>query len=471
MNESLVTILYLAASVLFILSLAGLARQETARRGNLLGIIGMALALFATAASPGFANITPLLLLAAALIPGALIGAGLAKRVQMTAMPQLVAILHSFVGAAAVLVAIATYLGPQRTLTAAEEQIHLAEIYIGLCIGSLTFTGSLVAFAKLQGLLSGSPLLLPARHLLNLLLLAVLVWLAVWFHGASPADGAGIVPLLIATAVAGILGVHSVMAIGGADMPVVVSMLNSYSGWAAAAAGFMLENDLLIITGALVGSSGAILSYVMCRGMNRSFLSVILGGFGAQEGSAPAPGSTPAGEVRSIDVAKAAEHMRQAKRVVIVPGYGLAAAQAQHGLSRVTEILRERGAHVRFAIHPVAGRLPGHMNVLLAEANVPYDIVHEMEEINHALHETDLVLVIGANDIVNPSAQDDPASPIAGMPVLEVWKSRTVIVLKRGMASGYAGVDNPLFYRENTVLLFGDAKVNVDALLAAIRSE
>jgi NAD(P) transhydrogenase subunit beta len=463
MPDSLAIVAYLVASVLFIMSLGGLGRQETARRGNVLGMIGMAIALLATAVRPSFSGYY---VLAAAVGPGAIIGAVLARRVQMTAMPQLVAILHSFVGAAAVLVGIATYLGPQREMTPAEHQIHLAEIFIGICIGALTFTGSVVAFLKLQGLLSGAPLLLPARHFLNLLMILALVWLGVWFH--QKPIGEGLLPLLLATALAGILGVHSVMAIGGADMPVVVSMLNSYSGWAAAAAGFMLENDLLIITGALVGSSGAILSYVMCRGMNRSFFSVILGGFGAQEGAAPAAGAQPAGEVRSIDVAKAVEHMHEAKNIVIVPGYGLAVAQAQHALSSVTELLRARGARVRFAIHPVAGRLPGHMNVLLAEANVPYDIVHEMEEINDGLPDTDLVLVIGANDIVNPSAQDDPSSPIAGMPVLEVWKSRTVIVMKRGMASGYAGVDNPLFYRENTRLLFGDAKKNVDALLAAM---
>jgi NAD(P) transhydrogenase subunit beta len=467
MSESLVNVAYLVASVLFMLSLGGLSRQETSRRGNVLGMIGMAIALLATAASPKFGGYG---ILAAAVAPGAIIGIVLAKRVQMTAMPQLVAMLHSFVGAAAVLVAIATYLGHQDKMTNAEEQIHLAEIYVGLCIGALTFTGSIIAFAKLQGMMSGAPLLLPARHLLNLAMVIGLVVLGVWFHQKPLEEGQGLLPLLLATALAGVLGVHLVMAIGGADMPVVVSMLNSYSGWAAAAAGFMLSNDLLIITGALVGSSGAILSFVMCRGMNRSFISVIMGGFGAQEGAAPVGGTKTAGDVRSIDVPKAIELMNDAKSIVIVPGYGLAVAQAQHALSRVTEILRERGKTVRFAIHPVAGRLPGHMNVLLAEANVPYDIVLEMDEINGSLPETDLVLVIGANDIVNPSAQEDPTSPIAGMPVLEVWKSRSVIVMKRGMASGYAGVDNPLFYKENTSLLFGDAKKNVDALLAALNT-
>ncbi|MCC6428445.1 MAG: NAD(P)(+) transhydrogenase (Re/Si-specific) subunit beta [Phycisphaerales bacterium] len=467
MPQTLVTVAYIAASALFILSLGGLSRQESARRGNILGIVGMLIALGTSIASLGSAwTAQGIIALAAALVPGVAVGAVIARRVQMTAMPQLVAILHSFVGAAAVLVGIATYLGEHRPMNEAEMLIHLVEIFAGVCIGSITFTGSVIAFAKLQGTLSGKPLILPARHAINLVMLAVTVWLGIWF---CRADGhAGLTPLLIAVAITGILGVHFVMAIGGADMPVVVSMLNSYSGWAAAAAGFMLENDLLIITGALVGSSGAILSYVMCRGMNRSFISVIMGGFGAQEGSAPA-GGTPAGEVRSVDVPRTVEMLRHARSIVIVPGYGLAVAQAQHGLAEVTRILRDLGIQVRFAIHPVAGRLPGHMNVLLAEASVPYDIVHEMEEINHTLPETDLVLVIGANDIVNPSAEDDPASPIAGMPVLQVWKARTVIVMKRGMASGYAGVDNPLFYRQNTLLLFGDARKNVDSLLAALR--
>ena len=468
MNDNLFIVVYIAASALFILSLGGLSRQDSARRGNLLGIIGMLLALAATALRADFRDggASAYGMLAAALAPGALIGAVIARRVQMTNMPQLVAILHSFVGLAAVLVGIATYLGAHTGhMTPGEQTMHLLEIFIGVGIGSITFAGSVVAFAKLQGLLSGKPLILPARHVLNLILLGVTVWLGIWFHRAE--EGTALLPLLIATGVTAVLGLHSVLAIGGADMPVVVSMLNSYSGWAASAAGFMLNNDLLIITGALVGSSGAILSYVMCKGMNRSFVSVILGGFGTAEGSSPGA-TAPAGEVRSIDVPRAVELLQEAKNIVIVPGYGLAVAQAQHGLAEITRILRERGARVRFAIHPVAGRLPGHMNVLLAEANIPYDIVFEMEEINGSLPDTDLVLVIGANDIVNPAAQEDPASPIAGMPVLEVWKSRTVIVMKRGMASGYAGVDNPLFYRENTVLLFGDARKTVDALLATL---
>jgi H+-translocating NAD(P) transhydrogenase subunit beta len=464
MPETLRAISYIAASALFIMSLGGLSNQETARRGNWFGIVGMIIALVATAFRRDASGYG---LLIATLIGGAAIGAVLAARVKMTAMPQLVAILHSFVGLAAVLVGIATYLDPHAMrLIGAERSLHLVEIYLGVCIGSITFTGSVIAFGKLQGFISGNPVLIPGRHLINLALAAVVVWFAIQFHNSE--GSTGLWPLLIATTIAGIFGVHFVMAIGGADMPVVVSMLNSYSGWAAAAAGFMLANDLLIITGALVGSSGAILSFIMCRGMNRSFLSVILGGFGTQGGKAPAgPGLT--GEVRSVDATRTAEQLRSARKVVIVPGYGLAVAQAQHAISSVTQHLRDRGTHVRFAIHPVAGRLPGHMNVLLAEANVPYDIVHEMEEINDTLHEVDTVLVIGANDIVNPSAIEDPDSPIAGMPVLEVWKARTVIVMKRGMASGYAGVENPLFFRENTVMLFGDALKNVDLILAALR--
>jgi NAD(P) transhydrogenase subunit beta len=463
MRDSLVTIAYIAASALFILSLGGLSRQETARRGNFYGILGMLIALVATAFAIRDGNYV---LLAGALIPGGIIGALVASRVQMTAMPQLVAILHSFVGLAAVLVGFATYLGHHQ-VAEGEKFIHLAEIFIGVCIGSITFTGSVIAFAKLQGTLSGKPLLIPGRHFINLLMLAVTIALAVWFVRAPAPDGE--MPLLVATILTGILGVHFVLAIGGADMPVVVSMLNSYSGWAAAAAGFMLGNDLLIITGALVGSSGAILSYIMCRGMNRSFLNVMLGGFGTESGASPAAGEQPAGEVQSIDAEKAAEILSDARKIVIVPGYGLAVAQAQHALAEVVRLLREGNKDVSFAIHPVAGRLPGHMNVLLAEASVPYDIVFEMEEINDSFRETDLVLVIGANDIVNPSALDDPASPIAGMPVLHVWEARTVIVMKRSMASGYAGVDNPLFYRENTLMLFGDARKVVDAILSAMR--
>jgi NAD(P) transhydrogenase subunit beta len=388
----------------------------------------------------------------------------------MTAMPQLVAILHSFVGAAAVLVGVAITLDPAMQFAGTEALMHHIETFVGVFVGAVTFTGSVVAFGKLQGIIRSKPLLLPARHLLNLSAVAACVVLGYVF--VSGADGPPpLWPLAIATLLASLVGIHLVMAIGGADMPVVVSMLNSYSGWAAAAAGFMLSNDLLIITGALVGSSGAILSYIMCAAMNRSFLSVILGGFGADEGAAPASGAAPAGEVRSITAAETAQLLLQSRRVIIVPGYGMAVAQAQYPVYDVTRLLRDRGIDVRFAIHPVAGRLPGHMNVLLAEARVPYDIVIEMEEINHDFPETDVAIVIGANDIVNPSALDDPASPIFGMPILEVWKAKSCIVLKRGMASGYAGVENPLFYRDNTQMLFGDARTMMDAVLAEIRQD
>ncbi len=466
MQQSLITIAYIAASALFILSLGGLSQQETARRGNLYGILGMLIALVATAFGMRYGGLP---VLAGALAPGLVIGAILAARVQMTSMPQLVAALHSFVGLAAVLVGFATYLGPHEQMTSAEHNLHLAEIFIGVCIGSITFTGSVIAFLKLQGTIGGKPFLLPGRHLMNIVMVLVTVGLGVAFFMA-PEAATGQWPLLIATVVTGILGVHFIMAIGGADMPVVVSMLNSYSGWAAAAAGFMLSNDLLIITGALVGSSGAILSYIMCRGMNRSFVSVMLGGFGTEGGTAPAAGSQPQGEVHSIDAPGASELLQNAKKIIIVPGYGLAVAQAQHSLAEVCKMLKEKGVEVKFAIHPVAGRLPGHMNVLLAEANIPYDIVFEMDEVNDDFPSTDVAWVIGANDIVNPSAMDDPSSPIAGMPVLHVWEARDVIVMKRSMASGYAGVDNPLFYKDNTLMLFGDAKKVVDEILTAMRA-
>jgi NAD(P) transhydrogenase subunit beta len=400
------------------------------------------------------------------------IGAMLAARVEMTAMPQLVAILHSFVGAAAVLVGFASAVGPATGLSGVEARIHEIEIFVGIFVGAVTFTGSVIAFGKLQGVIRSKPLLLPGRHAFNIAMILACVYLATQFVGvAGEAGHPPAMPLILCTVLASLVGIHLVMAIGGADMPVVVSMLNSYSGWAASAAGFMLANDLLIITGALVGSSGAILSYIMCKAMNRSFLSVILGGFGAEEGAAPAGGAQPAGEVKSITAAETADLLRDAKRVIVVPGYGMAVAQAQYPLYEITKLLREKGAEVRFAIHPVAGRLPGHMNVLLAEAKVPYDIVLEMEEINHDFPETDVVIVIGANDIVNPGALDDPSSPIYGMPVLEVWKAKVSIVLKRGMASGYAGVENPLFYLDNTRMLFGDAKKTVDALLAELRTD
>jgi NAD(P) transhydrogenase subunit beta len=473
MKPELVTVAYIAASALFILSLGGLSNQETARKGNMYGMIGMVIALVATAAQ---ANVTGYGVLAGAVIPGALIGAFMASRVAMTSMPELVAILHSFVGLAAVLVGFATYLGPQPTMSAVELTIHEIEIYVGVFVGAITFTGSVIAFGKLRGKISGRPLMLPARHMINLGMVVATLMLGYQFlavgHGLDPSGmPVGFMPLAIMTGIAGLIGIHMVMAIGGADMPVVVSMLNSYSGWAAAAAGFMLSNDLLIVTGALVGSSGAILSYIMCRAMNRSFISVILGGFGT-DGGMPAKVGEGAlqGEVVSTDVPGVAAQLKAAKSVIIIPGYGMAVAQAQHSLSEIVKMLRGLGKKVRFAIHPVAGRLPGHMNVLLAEANVPYDIVLEMDEINEDFPETDIVLVIGANDIVNPGALDDPSSPIAGMPVLECWRAKVTVVMKRSMATGYAGVENPLFFKENTVMLFGDAKKNVDAMLTQLRS-
>ncbi len=462
--DTLVTIAYLAAGILFILSLGGLSAQSSARRGNLFGMLGMALAVGVTAFGPQAGNYGVLI---GALVIGGSIGAAMAARVEMTDMPQLVAMLHSFVGLAAVLVGFGGTLDPTKALVGVEATIHAVETFVGVFVGAVTFTGSIIAFGKLQGLIGSKPLLLPARHLLNLAALLACVFLGFLFVSAD--HGTALQPLIIASVIASLLGLHLVMAIGGADMPVVVSMLNSYSGWAAAAAGFMLENDLLIITGALVGSSGAILSYIMCHAMNRSFLSVILGGFGAEEGKAPAAGTQPAGEVKSITAEETAELLRDAKSVVVVPGYGMAVAQAQHPMYEVTKILRDKGANVRFAIHPVAGRLPGHMNVLLAEAKVPYDIVLEMEEINHDFPGTDVVIVCGANDIVNPGALDDPSSPIYGMPILEVWKAKTCIVMKRGMASGYAGVDNPLFYKDNTQMLFGDAKKTIDAVLSELK--
>ncbi|CAN5569729.1 Re/Si-specific NAD(P)(+) transhydrogenase subunit beta [soil metagenome] len=465
MQQSLITIAYIAASALFILSLGGLSQQETARRGNIYGIAGMIIALVATAVGM---NTGGLPILIGALVPGLVIGAIFAARVQMTSMPQLVAMLHSFVGMAAVLVGFATYLGPHETMTPGEHSLHIVEIFIGVCIGSITFTGSVVAFLKLQGTVGGKPLMIPGRHIINLVMLIATIVLGVLFFQATGTGGQ--YELLAATIITGVLGVHFVMAIGGADMPVVVSMLNSYSGWAAAAAGFMLGNDLLIITGALVGSSGAILSYIMCQGMNRSFVSVMLGGFGTEGGTVASSNGEPVGEVHPIEAPAAADLLMQARKIIIIPGYGLAVAQAQHSLAEVVKILREKGCDIKFAIHPVAGRLPGHMNVLLAEANIPYDIVFEMDEVNDQFKDTDVAWVIGANDIVNPSAMDDPGSPIAGMPVLHCWEARDTIVMKRSMASGYAGVDNPLFYKDNTLMLFGDAKKVVDELLTAMRN-
>jgi len=389
----------------------------------------------------------------------------------MTQMPELVALMHSLVGLAAVLVGYANYIDPAANahLAGAEKTIHEVEIYIGILIGAVTFSGSLIAFGKLSGKISGKPMLLPGRHLINLAGLLAVVWCGAQFINAhSVAEG--MTPLAVMTVIALLFGIHMVMAIGGADMPVVVSMLNSYSGWAAAATGFMLSNDLLIVTGALVGSSGAILSYIMCRAMNRNFVSVIAGGFGTGGGTPAAAGAEPAGEVVAISGGETADLLREAKNVIIVPGYGMAVAQAQHTVYEITKHLREKGINVRFGIHPVAGRMPGHMNVLLAEAKVPYDIVMEMDEINADFPQTDVAMVIGANDIVNPAAQEDPGSPIAGMPVLEVWNAKTSVVMKRSMASGYAGVDNPLFYKENNRMLFGDAKKMLDEVLVALKA-
>jgi NAD(P) transhydrogenase subunit beta len=462
MSQGLITTAYLVAAVLFILSLGGLSHPESARRGNVYGMIGMAIAIVATLA---LETVTAYGVIAVAMAIGAVIGLVVARRVVMTAMPQLVAMLHSFVGLAAVLVGFANYMDPGVQHHGVERTIHEVEVYLGVLIGAVTFTGSVVAFGKLQAIITSRPVLLPARHWLNLGLLLASLWLGWEFLQAEPRGG--LLPLAAMTVLAFLFGVHMVVAIGGADMPVVISMLNSYSGWAAAATGFMLSNDLLIVTGALVGSSGAILSYIMCRAMNRRFLAVIAGGFGTAGGTTAAA-AAEGREVSPVSAEETAEILRDADSVVIVPGYGMAVAQAQYPIAEITQKLRDRGVQVRFAIHPVAGRMPGHMNVLLAEARVPYDIVLEMDEINEDFPRTDAVLVIGANDIVNPSAQTDPGSPIAGMPVLEVWKAKTVVVMKRSMATGYAGVENPLFFEENTRMLFGDARVSVDAIKAAL---
>ena len=462
MSQGLVSAVYIAASILFILSLSGLSHQESARRGNLFGIAGMAIAICATliASTP-----TSYALVLGAMAVGGAAGSTLAARVEMTAMPQLVAILHSFVGLAAVLVGFGSFLDPATKFEGAEKVVHDVEVFLGVLIGAVTFTGSVAAFGKLQGILNSRPLMLPGRHLINLAIGVACIWLGVLFVGADSPVSA-LWPLLIMTGLAFVFGLHMVLAIGGADMPVVISMLNSYSGWAAAATGFMLANDLLIVTGALVGSSGAILSYIMCRAMNRRFLSVILGGFGGE--TSTSEGASIEGEAVAVSVDETVQLLWEAKSVVIVPGYGMAVAHAQHPVSELVKSLKERGVETRFAIHPVAGRMPGHMNVLLAEARVPYNVVLEMDEINSDLPDTDVVLVIGANDIVNPAAQDEPNSPIAGMPVLEVWKAQTTIILKRSMATGYAGVDNPLFYRENSRMLFGDAKESISAVLSAL---
>src|SRR3954471_18044034 len=472
MTATISTVAYLGATILFILSLGGLSNPESSRRGNLYGMVGMAIAVLATLFGP---QVEPkgIAWIVGAMAVGGTLGLYAARVVKMTQMPELVALMHSLVGLAAVLVGFANYIDPAATghFKGTERTIHEAEIFIGILIGAITFSGSLIAFGKLSGKIGGKPLLLPARHWLNLAGLLIVIWFGrVFLHAET--QQAGLAALLVMTVIALLFGVHMVMAIGGADMPVVVSMLNSYSGWAAAATGFMLSNDLLIVVGALVGSSGAILSYIMCRAMNRNFISVIAGGFGSGGGApaAAAGGAQPAGEVTPIGAAETAEMLRDARNVIIVPGYGMAVAQAQHTVYEITKLLREKGVNVRFGIHPVAGRMPGHMNVLLAEAKVPYDIVMEMDEINQDFPATDVAMVIGANDIVNPAAQEDPTSPIAGMPVLEVWKAKTSIVMKRSMASGYAGIDNPLFYKENNRMLFGDAKKMLDEVLAALRA-
>ncbi|WP_070966417.1 Re/Si-specific NAD(P)(+) transhydrogenase subunit beta [Vibrio sonorensis] len=464
MSAGLVQAAYIVAAVFFILSLAGLSKQESARSGNYYGIAGMAIALIATIFGPDSQGFGWIII---AMVIGGAIGIFYARKVEMTEMPELVAILHSFVGMAAVLVGFNSYMAPPPPVSIdpamqhAEHVIHLIEVFLGVFIGAVTFTGSVVAFGKLRGIISSSPLNLPHKHKMNLAAIVVSTLLMIHFVNVGGSNLA----LIVMTLIAFVFGYHLVASIGGADMPVVVSMLNSYSGWAAAAAGFMLANDLLIVTGALVGSSGAILSYIMCKAMNRSFISVIAGGFGQE---VVVSDDVEQGEHRETSAEDVADMLKNSKRVIITPGYGMAVAQAQYPVHEITEKLRAQGVEVRFGIHPVAGRLPGHMNVLLAEAKVPYDIVLEMDEINDDFDETDTVLVIGANDTVNPAALEDPNSPIAGMPVLEVWNAQNVIVFKRSMNTGYAGVQNPLFFKDNTSMLFGDAKDSVDAIAKAL---
>ncbi len=461
MGVGLVTVSYIGATILFILTLGGLSNQETARKGNIYGMIGMTIAILATVFGPEVSSNFHIIIIT--MLIGGSIGMVLARKVQMTQMPELVAILHSLVGFAAVLVGYVNFVGDSG-LMGVEKTIHEVEIYIGVLIGAVTFSGSVIAFGKLSGKIGGSPMLIPGRHWFNLILLIASIWLCIQFvHQAE--TGGGMTPLIIMTVIALTFGVHMVMAIGGADMPVVISMLNSYSGWAAAATGFMLNNDLLIVVGALVGSSGAILSYIMCRAMNRKFIAVIAGGFGTASTAAPSGDDEIQGEVAPIETEEFSHLLLDAKEVMIIPGYGMAVAQAQHTVFEMTKKLREKGINVRFGIHPVAGRMPGHMNVLLAEARVPYDIVFEMDEVNEDFPDVDVSVVIGANDIVNPSALEDPNSPIAGMPVLECWKGSTTVVMKRSMATGYAGVQNPLFYKDNTRMYFGDAKESLEAVL------
>jgi NAD(P) transhydrogenase subunit beta len=464
MSQGIVTVAYIGATIMFILALGGLSQPETSRRGNLFGIFGMVLALVATIIGTVSNNF---FILFAGIIVGGSIGLVLAKKVEMTQMPELVAILHSLVGLAAVLVGFADFMDHDPSRVGIDNTIHAVETYLGVLIGALTFSGSVVAFLKLSARIGGKPMLLPGRHWLNLLLLIGVIFLGSKFVGLT-AMGGGAVPLILMTILSLLFGVHMVMAIGGADMPVVISMLNSYSGWAAAATGFMLSNDLLIVVGALVGSSGAILSYIMCRAMNRKFISVIAGGFGTSGGEAVPGSDEEAGDIIAVEGIEVADMLLDAKEVMIIPGYGMAVAQAQHVVREITRKLRDKKINVRFGIHPVAGRMPGHMNVLLAEAKVPYDIVFELDEVNDDFPNVDVSLVIGANDIVNPAAQEVPDSPIAGMPVLECWKGKTTVVLKRSMATGYAGVSNPLFYKENTRMLFGDAKDSLETVLKSL---
>ena len=458
--------LYIGATVLFILTLGGLSNQESARKGNMYGILGMSIAIVATLLSPLVTE--NFLLIFILMIIGGYIGIYLAKNVQMTEMPELVAILHSLVGLAAVLVGYVNFLDETLILKGTEKLIHSIELYIGIFIGVITFSGSIIAFGKLSGKIGGNPLILPSRHLLNLGIILIVIFYGYIFTTSNSTNDA-IIPLIIMTGLAFLFGMHLVLAIGGADMPVVVSMLNSYSGWAASATGFMLNNDLLIVVGALVGSSGAILSYIMCKAMNRSFISVIAGGFGTDTKST-STAVEDQGEIIEIESQELSELLLSAKKIMIIPGYGMAVSQAQHTVNEIAKMLKGKNIDVSFAIHPVAGRMPGHMNVLLAEAKVPYDIVYEMDEINDDFKNVDVSIIIGANDIVNPSALDDPESPIAGMPVLECWKGKTSVVLKRGMATGYAGVQNPLFFKENTRMLFGDAKKTMDEALTILQS-
>ena len=470
MSQSLATVAYLGAAILFILSLGGLSNPETSRRGNLFGMVGMALAVLATVFGP---RVSPMGVawIVGALVIGGGIGLYAAKVVKMTQMPELVALMHSLVGLAACLVGFASYVDTSIQLQGVEKTIHEVEIYVGILIGAVTFSGSLIAFGKLNGKIGGKPLLLPGRHWLNLAGLLIVIWFGREFLQAETIEQ-GMLPLVVMTVIALLFGIHMVMAIGGADMPVVVSMLNSYSGWAAAATGFMLSNDLLIVTGALVGSSGAILSYIMCNAMNRNFISVIAGGFGSGSGTPAKKGEAaePQGEVVPVSSAETADLLRDAKSVIIVPGYGMAVAQAQHTVYEITKTLREKGVNVRFAIHPVAGRMPGHMNVLLAEAGVPYDLIADMDDINPEFANTDDTLVIGANDVDNPVAKTDPASPIYGMPILDVVNSKNTIVIKRGKGTGFAGIENALFYADNTRMLYGDGSEMANALVSELKA-